>query len=66
MVGNKTIASVVIALGVLILLASALADIVGLGGSPQVFGYRQIAGSLVGAIIGALGVVLYWWAGRET
>lgn len=66
MVGNKTIASVVIALGVLILLASALADIVGLGGSPQVFGYRQIAGSLVGAIIGAVGVVLYWWAGRET
>jgi len=66
MVGNKTIASVVIAVGVLILLASALADIVGLGGSPQVFGYRQIAGSLVGAIIGAVGVVLYWWAGRET
>jgi uncharacterized membrane protein len=35
------------------------------GGHPQVFGYKQMAGTVVGAIIAAVGALLYWWTGRE-
>jgi uncharacterized membrane protein len=63
--GSKTIPTVVLGIGILILLGSALADIVGVGGHPQVFGYKQMAGTVVGAIIAAVGALLYWWTGRE-
>jgi uncharacterized membrane protein YccC len=51
--------------GMVILLASALADVIGLGGQPLVFGYKQVAGSAVGAVVAVVGVVLYWRAGRR-
>jgi len=42
-----------------------LADIVGLGASPLVFGYRQLAGSAAGLVLLVIGAALYWRAGRD-
>lgn len=64
MTNSKIIATVVLVAGVVILLVSALADILGLGGSPDVLGYKQMAGIAVGAIVAIVGAVLYWRAGR--
>jgi hypothetical protein len=59
----RVVGAVVFVVGVLILLVSALADVLGLGASAAVFGYRQIVGSLVGAVIVVAGAALYWRAG---
>jgi uncharacterized membrane protein YccC len=64
MMRNKNLAIGLLVVGLAILLGSALADIVGLGGSPFVFGYKQLAGSAVGAVLSIAGVVFYWRAGR--
>lgn len=62
---RKSIGIVLLVIGVLILLVSALADVVGLGADPQVFGYRQIAGAAVGAAIAVVGGVVYWRVGGQ-
>jgi len=54
----------VLAVGLVLLLGSALADIMGVGANPLVFGYKQLAGSAVGAILVIIGALLYWRAGR--
>jgi hypothetical protein len=64
MMRNKNLAIGLLVVGLAILLGSALADVVGLGGSPFVFGYKQLAGSAVGAVLSIAGVVFYWRAGR--
>jgi len=46
----KTLGNILIAVGVLILLASVLADGVGFGGSPD-FGPGQITGIIFGPVI---------------
>jgi uncharacterized membrane protein YccC len=61
---NKNLAIALLVVGLAILLGSALADVVGLGGSPFVFGYKQLAGSAVGAVLSIAGAVFYWRAGR--
>jgi hypothetical protein len=66
MARNKGLAIVLLAVGVIILLVSALADILGIGGNPLVFGYKQLAGVAVGAVIALIGGVLYWWSGRSS
>ncbi len=58
-------AVVLLVVGVLTLLVFALADVVGIGGDPNVFGYVQISGSVVGAIVTAVGAVLYWLGSRR-
>ena len=56
--GNqRTIGVVVLMVGVIVLVVSLLADPVGIGGSPK-FGYLQIAGTVVGAIVTVIGLVL--------
>ncbi len=65
MTSIKIIAIVLLVIGIAILLVSALADIAGLGSDPNVFGYRQMVGSVVGAIVAIVGAVLYWRAGRQ-
>ena len=62
--GNKTLAVGLMVVGVVVLLGSAMADLLGLGVSPFVFGYRQLAGSVVGAVLAMIGGVLYWRVGR--
>ena len=54
---SKTIGIVAIVLGVALVLVSALADVIGFGGSG--FGFRQISG----VVVGALGIVFGWLLG---
>jgi hypothetical protein len=65
MARNRGLAIVLLAVGVIVLLVSALADILGIGGNPLVFGYKQLAGVAVGAVIALIGGVLCWWSGRS-
>jgi len=60
---GKIIATILLVVGVAILLMSALADILGLGGSPHVLGYRQMTGIAMGALVTIVGAVLYWRSG---
>jgi hypothetical protein len=64
MTGNKGLGIVVLVVGLVVLLGSVLADIVGLGSSPLVFGYRQLAGSAAGLVLVVIGAALYWRAGK--
>lgn len=57
MPGNKTAHFLVLAIGVGLLLASLLADIIGIGDDPG-FGRQQTMGTIVGAIITVCGLYL--------
>ena len=61
---NRSLAVGLVVVGVALLLVSAMADIVGLGATRLVFGYKQLAGSAVGAVLAIIGAVLYWRAGK--
>ncbi len=61
----RSVAAGLLVVGIVILLVSALADVLGIGGSPNVLGYRQLSGIAVGAVLAIVGAVLYWWVGRE-
>jgi len=65
MTNSKIITIVVLIAGIAILLLSALADIVGIGGAPNTLGYKQIAGIVVGAVVAIVGAVLYWRVGGQ-
>ena len=54
---KKTIGTVLLVVGIVVLLLSLGADPVGIGGSPG-FGYYQIVGTIVGAIVTVVGLVL--------
>jgi hypothetical protein len=62
---GKSIGTVLLVVGIVILLVSVLADILGLGSSPGVFGYRQALGAVCGIVITVVGAVLYWRAGKQ-
>jgi hypothetical protein len=55
--GKKTTGIVLLVVGVIVLLLSLVADPIGIGGSPG-FGYYQIGGTVVGAIVTVVGLVL--------
>jgi hypothetical protein len=55
--GKKTVGLVVLVVGIVILVLSLVADLIGIGGG-GVFGYRQIAGTVVGAVATVVGLVL--------
>lgn len=57
MKGNKTVGIILLVVGLVILVLSLVADIIGLGGSLG-FGYKQIAGTIVGVIVTVAGLVL--------
>ncbi len=61
---NKGLGIAALAVGLVLLLGSALADIMGVGANPLVFGYKQLAGSVVGAVLVIIGALLYWRAGK--
>ena len=61
---KKALAAAIAAVGVTILLVFALADIVGIGGNPLVFGYWQLVGVVAGGALAVIGAVLHWWFGR--
>ena len=54
---SKIAGIVLLVLGLLIVLVCVLADPIGLGVSPM-FGYRQIIGTVVGAIAAVVGLFL--------
>jgi len=49
---------ILIVIGIIILLVSLLADMIGIGGYPGI-GYKQIIGAIVGAVISIIGFILY-------
>lgn len=56
----KTWALVIIAVGIVVLLVSLGADVLGIGTSPKsFFGYKQMAGTLGGVVLALVGVFLY-------
>jgi hypothetical protein len=55
---RKTIGIILLAVGALLLIGSLAADIIGIGGAPG-FGYKQIAGTIVGVIVAVGGYILY-------
>lgn len=55
--GKKTIGIVLFGVGAVILILSLAADPIGIGGSPG-FGWKQILGALVGAVLTVVGLVL--------
>jgi hypothetical protein len=57
MKGNKTVGIMLLVVGVVILVLSLVADIIGLGSAPG-FGPNQILGTVVGAIVTIAGLVL--------
>ncbi len=59
---SKTISVVLIVLGIIILIGSLAADPFGLG-KVAGFGWKQIAGAVVGIILGLVG---YWLSRRKT
>jgi hypothetical protein len=54
---KRTIGYVLIALGVVVLVVSLAADVIGIGGS-LVFGWKQQLGTAVGVIVALVGVWL--------
>jgi hypothetical protein len=55
---KKRLSLILIVVGIIILLVSLLADVIGIGGYPGM-GYKQIIGAIVGAVISIVGFILY-------
>jgi hypothetical protein len=49
---------ILIVAGIVVILIALLADVIGLGAQPDIIGWRQILGAVIGAAIGIGGVVL--------
>ena len=57
MEGKKMAGIVLLVVGIVVLLLSLVADVLGIGSSPG-FGSYQIVGTIVGAIVTVVGLVL--------
>lgn len=57
MANKRTLGGVLLAVGVVILIVSLLADAIGIGGS-STFGFKQIIGTATGAILAVTGLVV--------
>jgi hypothetical protein len=55
--GKKTVGTVLLVVGIVVLLLSLIADPIGIGGHTG-FGRDQILGAIVGAIVTVVGLVL--------
>lgn len=55
---NKTLGTALLAAGVILLLASLTADVLGFGTDPAAFGIRQIVGTVLGVVAVAVGFFL--------
>ncbi len=55
---KKTIGIALIAGGIILLILSLLADVLGVGGNLAVFGWKQILGAVVGVVVAVAGAVL--------
>lgn len=59
MMSSKRVGLIVAVVGVLVGLLFALADLIGFGRSPGLFGTNQIIGTVVGVLIFVAGVVIF-------
>ena len=57
MEGKKTAGIVLLVVGIVVLLLSLIADLIGIGGWPC-FGTYQVVGAIVEAIVAVVGLVL--------
>lgn len=57
MANRRLLGIVLLAVGVILLLVSLLADTIGIGGS-STFGYKQILGAVAGAVVAVAGLVV--------
>ena len=55
---KRKMSLILLILGIVILLAAVTADMTSLGGQPG-FGWKQMAGTILGAIVAIVGGVLY-------
>lgn len=55
---KKGLGSLLIGVGIVLLLVSVFADPLGIGGYPG-FGTKQIVGTILGIVIGVIGLFLY-------
>jgi hypothetical protein len=57
MINRKTLGIILLVVGIVLLVLSLTADMIGIG-STAGFGYKQIAGSIVGVVVAIVGYVL--------
>jgi hypothetical protein len=55
---KKGLGSLLIGVGIVLLLVSVFADPLGIGGYPG-FGTKQVIGTILGIVIGVMGLFLY-------
>ncbi len=55
---KRNLGILMIVAGVLLILASLLADTIGLGAQPGIIGWKQILGAVIGAAVGIGGIIL--------
>ncbi len=55
---KKGLGSLLIGVGIVLLLVSVFADPLGIGGYPG-FGTKQVIGTILGIVIGVIGLFLY-------
>jgi hypothetical protein len=55
---KRTIGIAMIFIGVLLALVSLLADVIGVGWHPEVFGWKQILGTAAGIVLSLVGLYL--------
>lgn len=56
--GNKSIGVLLLIVGVLLAALSLLADVIGIGGQPDVIGWKQLLGAGAGVVIAVVGVIM--------
>lgn len=54
----KKIGPIAIAIGVIIVLVAALADPIGIGAEDSGFGWKQVVGVIVGALVAIAGIAI--------
>jgi len=55
---RRSLGFVVTAVGVIVLVVAAFADPIGIGGAEDTFGWKQIVGVVIGAVVAVVGIVL--------
>jgi predicted membrane protein len=55
---KRNLGIAMIFIGVLLILASLLADVIGIGWHPEVFGWKQILGTAAGITLSLVGIFL--------
>ena len=63
---SKTVGIIVAVVGLVVVLAFVLADVIGIGQHPDIFGTRQLIGTVVGIVIVVVGAIMYLRASRSS